>query len=1415
MVMKVGTVNSSLLFRNSTNISKPDNKSTENKEIKELASVAPDYNVKLPTPYKKIGIETLPNGLKIHSYKLANGYRVSIVPMEDSPAVVKNYVNIGSMNETDNIKGISHFLEHMAFNGTNGREGYLKLNQGDSFTKIDEMGGWTNASTNYALTDYVNSTPMLDDKDLETQIKIIAAMTEDLSIAEKMIEKEKFPVTSEINMILDKPETIVIDQTLRTLFGLKSSADDLVGGSVKHVLNLSQKDLMDYYNKYYVPENMNLVITGDVDPDKTIELVSKNFRSNKKQLTPRFETKLTPINSTVRKDFISDKATSTDIMIGFAGPQNNDIRGQILFEAACSYLKSTDAGINKSLIDLNAYPDIGIEKISTNPNSPAFIYYAFDCADYNSEEALKTFYHKLNGIKPITQEELKRIKENLLIKQDNMLSRSINVNTLVGTALFDGGIDYLTKYDKILNDITPKDVDLFIKQYFDLNKAAITLVHPKKADNISFKGASRTPMNMDKVDVSTLNNNMDIAFYETKSKNPFFNINFYYELPQNIPAGQKELLDIILSMGTKNLPETVFNKYIEKNNIMLLSSLGQDQIGVRGASSYEKFINTVSLAKDQVYNPAINDENLELAKQRLKDGIERCQKSSEQLYMDNESKINPLYSSKSEILNNLDNITVDDLKNLHRQILNNSYATISVCIPQNDKELKNKALEEFSKFKKVQPNNHKEPDVYKDNLKTQVLTEAAPYSQADIMETFKYKRGNSIKEYAVSNILNLLLSSSNTIGLFNNLREKEHLAYSVYSDLDNSGNCGELSLHILTTTDNKEIGEVSYDNLQKAINGFNKQIEAQNEIKQAIVNANIDSNANFDKVVETLNVNKNELIAVLEKMGYSYEEIIKMTASQIINAIDNNTAVTEGTNNLLAVITEQLTSVLPELVEQGKITNEQLNDLKQQMQNLMNEVQNGNISADEFYNKAFEYMTGSNINQQVIIAQLVKNGKTQQEANNLIKQLISDVQSGNITAEEAFNEIKELLGNIDETLGEISQTLKDLLSGFMSFYNDYKNDKDMEFKLLGQLYKNGKIQTSILASMNETTKSMSENITGIKENTDLLLEIVQDDTRYQELIEAIKNIQAGGEVEIDYQRLEDMLKMMGLTITDAINMSSSQLEQAIKNFQNTYVNVEQKQTEELQTIQAKIDDLQIFLSNNDNNQEIIDAINNITVAIGNGNEDVTNELKNLTEQLNKLQQAIDAIYKAIGEQAAITNTYLEKYDTKFDGILGMLGSIDSKLNTIIANQKTAEIYLDNLLKAVADLKEEIKKLQNEAGDGGSSITLEQLEELWKQHDEANFNKYKELIENLDINVDVNTTTIEELLKSIDAKMEYINDNSEILNQILAKLNGIDWSDPDYSSKLDRIIEILENFKCNCECGGNNEGILGDLEDVLG
>ena len=405
------------------------------------------------------------------------------------------------------------------------------------------------------------------------------------------------------------------------------------------------------------------------------------------------------------------------------------------------------------------------------------------------------------------------------------------------------------------------------------------------------------------------------------------------------------------------------------------------------------------------------------------------------------------------------------------------------------------------------------------------------------------------------------------------------------------------------------------------------------------------------------------------------------------------------------------------------------------------------------------------------------------------------------------------LESIEGTLENISQKLTDMINDFKAFRDQYTDDKNKEFAMLGSIVVDNKIQTAQLNLMQATQKDMAESLDAIKANTDTLLVIAKDDTKHKELIDAIKNIQAGGSGSIDYQKLEDMFKLMGMTIADAIDMSSSELQAKIEEFQKTYVETEQKQLEEMQTISAKLDDLSIFAGLS--KDEIIDAINEVTNAVNNGNTDITSELKNLEAQLDKLQATVDAMYKAIGEQSQKVNQWLSQFDSKFDSALGLLSSIDKNMNTVVSNQTIANKYLQNLNSAVADLKVEIQKIQTiiEGSDGtgsGSSITLDQLEELWKQHDEANYKKYKELLENLDINVNVDTTTIEGLLKEINNKMDGINDNSKILDEILALLKA----HPNYTDQLDRIIEILENFKCNCDCGGNNEGILGDLEDVL-
>ena len=833
MVMKVDSVYN-VLFKANQPITKTDIKPSTPLQIQELQAVTPDYAVKKPNKYTLIKVDELINGQKIYSYKLGNGHRVTIVPMEGSPAVVKNYVNVGSLNETDDIKGISHFLEHMAFNGTKGSEGYTKLNQGDPFNKIDKLGGWTNASTNYALTDYVNSTPLLESKDLEEQIKVLAAMTEDLALTKDMVEKEKGPVCSEINMILDNPQTIAIDQTVRSLFNIKSSADELVGGSVEHIKNLNQDKVKAYYDKYYTPDNMNLVITGDIDPQKTIELVAKNFKSNKTRIGNIYEENIQPILKTIRKDFISDKATSTEIILGFSGPKNNDTKSKLIFDIVSNYLEQTDTGIVKELKKLNTYPMLGLEKISTNPNNPTLLYYAMSCSDDKSEQAIKVLYDKISSLKTPSQKELDLIKEDLLLSYKNMLEYSGTVNNIIGTSILNQNEDLLINYEKILNSISPQDIENFIKNHINFDRVAITMVHPQttqeainsnylKAQQLSFKGKHRTPINMDKVTEYRLDNNYRVGFYETKNDNISFDINLHCDGTEINPAARR-VLDQIYSMGTMNSNEDEFNKFKEENNLHLYANIHSNGINISGSGSNKNIFSAVDKAKEMLERPRIKQEEMDRAIERIKDNLNRAQDTAMRLYINEESKTNPLYHSKEEVLNALDNLTLEDVQELHNYMLRNSYATVSMNVPEKLPEIKEIALEKFEGFRQVKPYKLIFPDVYKDNLQAKVLTKEKPVSQADIMQIYKFPVELGIKEEVVAEITNTLLSSSQSIGLFNSLREKEHLAYSVYSTINRCGNSGELSCNILTTTDNKEIGEISYENVQKSINGFHRQI---------------------------------------------------------------------------------------------------------------------------------------------------------------------------------------------------------------------------------------------------------------------------------------------------------------------------------------------------------------------------------------------------------------------------------------------------------------------------------------------------------------------------------------------------------------------------------------------------------------
>ncbi|MCQ2739404.1 MAG: insulinase family protein [bacterium] len=813
-----------------------DKTNTERIVVRELHSVVPDYNIKRPQKYTNIGVSELSNGLKIYSYKLANGHRVSIIPMENSPATVKNYVNVGSMNETDDIKGISHFLEHMAFNGTNGLDGHVKLNMGDSFKKIDELGGISNASTNYSVTDYYNTTALLDDADLEKQIEIIASMAEDLTLSSEMIEKEKYAVCSEIDMYSDESFTIASDQTLRTLFNIRSSADEMVAGSVKHIQNLDKDKVRAYYEKYYIPENMHLVITGNVNPQGTIELVAKNFCSTRKQTQNRYEEKLVPISEMVRKDYISDKADSTMIMFGFAGPKVSDLKDTILTQIAMEYLDTGEANFTQELDSYGTKISIlGREKISTNTYAPSFLYCGLECSEENSEPVLKVLSNKLNSLEIKNEKTLNNIKKMLIREYNNSLEYSDVVNSTVGISFFNNCDGYLTNYIDTVKSITLEDINNYFKKYMDVSKSAITVVHPEvspeqikknyqKVNNVNFRGKERTPLNLEKVSVQTLPNNYKLALVKSNNENTSYIIELRFPLLKDINPATYGVLEEMLIRSHPDMSYSEYLEYMEDNGMSDKWDLDKEHLAICVSSDGDAFTNSVNAINDTLSCPDFSKEKMIEAVDYIKDNLSRCSYDASDLYNSYESKQNPYMISIEDVLENIDKVTLADVKKLYRHIMNNSTGVITANLPENDSHKENELINGFSELNNVKPYNYIVSKRYVQNNAPVVLTKSKPYAQANINEIFKFESNNSLKEEITVLLMNSILSSSASIGLFNNLREKEHLAYSVHSFPIIRGDLGRIILSIQTTTDNKETGVTSYENLQRSINGFNNQI---------------------------------------------------------------------------------------------------------------------------------------------------------------------------------------------------------------------------------------------------------------------------------------------------------------------------------------------------------------------------------------------------------------------------------------------------------------------------------------------------------------------------------------------------------------------------------------------------------------
>ena len=800
-------------------------------QVNDLKDVTNDSAVRVPISYVKLGEQELPYGLNAHFYKLSNGQKVVILPKEGK-TVLRSYVNTGSLNEPDNIRGISHYIEHNLFNGSEG------LEAGEFFKTTDKIGAETNASTGLAETNYFIASNLLNDTDLEQEIKIHASMLETPKFALDMLEKEKGVVNSEINMITSNPDNLAYSNTLKNLFNIKSTSVDVIGGTTDNITNLTREDVVNYFNNNYFPANMVTVVSGEVEPEATMKLISKYFNSNKPPQQNRHFEDIKPIDKTVRQDIISDKTQSTAIVIGFSGPKNNDTKGRI-YTAALARLMFASSDAQKFFKPLNANVGSMDEKVLAKPDAPRAVMVMGEASEENCENLLKEIYARIEKYQrtEVSQDDMQILKRDMKKAFTNMFESSFAINDFIGTSLLENSFKDINNYEKIIEEMTPQDLQKAANEFYNLNRAAITVLHPNstnkekimasynKSNQINFTGASKKQaVNMDKVKQYDLTNNYRIVTYNSNLPDVHASTVMRVKDPV-IPKNKAvyPVLNEILQSGTLQKDHAEFIRELEKAGADVSISADDCGIALGFSSDVKDYKNAFKLYKEILENPRFTQETFDKAVKDVKDSISRSEKTPS-------NKLNPeLYKTsytKEDILKDLNTITLDDVKKTYAELIGNSNAISSIAAPyETNPSLKDSLFVDFAGLNPVKPYESIIREDFEPITETKILTDVDNKSQAKIVMAYKYRNTGNIKDYVALSLMNYILGGSPSSRLFNDLREQQKLAYAVRSKISKANTTGVIKLSIGTTTDNKSTGEQSFDNVQKSINGFKLHVD--------------------------------------------------------------------------------------------------------------------------------------------------------------------------------------------------------------------------------------------------------------------------------------------------------------------------------------------------------------------------------------------------------------------------------------------------------------------------------------------------------------------------------------------------------------------------------------------------------------
>ncbi|HEY2460354.1 MAG TPA: pitrilysin family protein [Candidatus Acidoferrum sp.] len=413
----------------------------------------------------------------VASRTLKNGMKVLVQSDHNIPNVALYiFYRIGSRNEHPGTTGLSHFFEHMMFNGAK------KYGPGDLDKVMEANGGSNNAYTTRDVTVYQDWFPR---SALPLIYDIEGDRIQYLSFSPDKVKSEREVVASERRLSVDNQNAGVLDEQLWATAYIAHPYQWPVVGWMSDIEHWTAEDLKHHFEMGYSPNNATMVVVGDVSPEEIFQLCEKYIEPIPTHAPPPPVTTIEPEQLGERRLVVHKQAELPLLMMGYHVPKTDspdyyalNVLDTILFhgESSRMYQRLVDKDQIALAVESGSAPEFDptLDQIFVQPKQGV-----------DPQACEKAVYEELDRAKnsQISDIELEKAKNVRLVEfYREMRTISGRANTIGTYEVFFGDYHKLFDAAKNYSAVTKEDVQRVAKQYFGANNRTVATLLPEKEE---------------------------------------------------------------------------------------------------------------------------------------------------------------------------------------------------------------------------------------------------------------------------------------------------------------------------------------------------------------------------------------------------------------------------------------------------------------------------------------------------------------------------------------------------------------------------------------------------------------------------------------------------------------------------------------------------------------------------------------------------------------------------------------------------------------------------------------------------------------------------------------------------------------------------------------------------------------------